>query len=219
MKKSFPLALALVAVATGVHAADLPSLSIGERIERGWYVSGSIGAEVMTLDFDDASTEDTIANTFWGIGGTAEVCKAGIGNVDWIDLCAGGHVFTSIESASEIITNRFGSFTIQERTETDVLSYGAFIKAKANMGSFSFAPYAGVRKIEISGTTIEVGRPETFNFDGDFSAAFGGAEMAYSFLNDRMEIGLGGEAGQSFDNDWEQDLTYYKAGTFLKVKF
>lgn len=209
MKYARKLGVVALAFMAGVHAADAADLSVNERIKRAWYVAGGVGAEALTLHFKDASVKDVAANSYWGIAGTAEICKAGIGSATWLDLCAGGHMFKSLGSASQEIAARIGGGI----SKTDVLSYGAFVKAKAHMGAFMLSPYAGVRKIkaDVSTTNINVQAR-----NADATALFGGAELGFTFWNDSVEWGLGGEVGKSTSGE---KFNYYKAGTFLRMKF
>lgn len=196
-------------LALSLPTALAADISIVERIDRSWYATAAVGPEVLVLDFDDGNATDAVANTYWGVGGTAEVCKAGVGSAEWLDLCAGAHLFKSLGGASQTIAARIGGGT----SETDVLSYGGFVKAKAHMGILTFAPYVGLRQInvDISSSNALVAARDT-----DSSAFFGGAELGIKTFNERLEWGLGGELGQSNSGE---DFTYYKGGGFLRLSF
>ncbi len=59
------------------------------------------GLRYIVLDLDAGREENLIANTFFGLGGTAEICKRGLGAIQFVDLCLGGHLFKSLTSAAE----------------------------------------------------------------------------------------------------------------------
>lgn len=200
------VALGIVATATPALAADV---MLGSSGERSWYATISAGPEVYSVNYADGTIDDALANSFWGVGGSAELCHAGVGHMDWLDLCAGAHGFKSLGSAEEVVLG--GAAT----TEVNLTTYAAYGKARAHLGFLTVAPYAGVRQIggDISVTAGALGAAVE---DIDETAFFGGLETGLSLFNDRVELGLGGEVGRT---NSDTDLTYYSGRGFVRVRF
>ena len=161
----------------------------------------------------DNNAENLITNSFFGIGGTAQICKRGFGAASFVDLCAGAHAFQSLGNASEQV-EVLGQ---QLDSDADILTYGGFVQGKINAGPVYVGPYAGVRRVDAD-----------INFNGfaiadleeaSENAAFIGTELGFNALNQRLNFGVGGEIGTAIGADGVTDFNYYKANAFVRVKF
>ena len=188
-------------------AADL---TIGDRIERGWYASVGVSPTVTGLYPDDATLDQAISNTFYGVTGSLELCRAGVGTAGWLDLCAGGTGFISLGDATETFSQGGVALT----SNSSMYSFGGYLKARAHAGNVVLAPYAGLRHINID---VDVTTPTaTLSSSESATAVFGGAELGVSFFNERGLLALQAEAGRSISGT---DGLYFSAGPVLRVKF
>lgn len=201
------LGLMVTATISTAQAAD--DVWLGSSGERSWYATVSVGPEVYSVNYADGTLDDALANTFWGVGGSAELCHAGVGNMTWLDLCAGAHGFRSLGSGEEVILG--GAAT----TEVNLTTYGAYAKARAHLGWLTVAPYAGARQLA-GDISLTAGTLGTAVEDIDEMAFFGGLETGVSLFDDRIELGLGGEVGRTSS---DAELTYYSGRGFVRIRF
>lgn len=202
MKKTFGLLATLLALNSPVLADDLTQTN-------DWYVTGSAGASVFAVKFDNGALEDIVANTHWGIGADASLCRSTSG---FFDICGGLTGFVSTGSAEQLLSASLGGGT----TSTEVQSIGAKVSARGKMGRLNFVPFAGVRQItaQKETTNAAIGYSEI-----DTTAFFGGLELATSVFDDRAQIGVSGEYGRS-DGDIPTEQFDYGAGrAFLRINF
>lgn len=170
--------------------ATLPNTSFAadalpNNIGKDFYISGVVGPEVWYLGN---------SNAYWGIGGQAELCKAGVGSMNWLDLCAGATGFKSIQNAVEVAAGI--------PYKDNMITFGGLLKPRAHLGMLVLSPYAGLRHIK---------RTRASN-----TAYFGGLDTSLSFWDDKFEVGLKGEVGKTTNS---RGYTYYSGGGFLRVNF
>lgn len=197
---------------TVAFSADIRTDSGQHEIkeQRGYYAGLSIAPEVFVFNLQDAAVDSLIANTFAGIGGTAQLCKQGVGSLDFIDLCLGGHVFKSLTSGSEQAVVLGQPVT----SETDIFTYGAFGQVKLNAGGFFVGPYGGVRRVDADLSEGLVGILAVTETQD--TAIFGGAELGFNAFDRRVEFGLSGEGGTSVSDN---EFNYFKGNVFVRAKF
>lgn len=180
------------------------------KSKKDFYAGFSIAPEVFVFDLEDAAIDGLIANTFVGIGGTAQLCKQGLGSFDFIDLCLGGHAFKSLTTGSEQAEVLGQTIT----SETDIFTYGAFGQVKLNAGGLFVGPYAGVRRVDADLSNGLIGIFDVTETED--TAVFGGTEVGFNAFNRRVELGLSGEAGTSVSDN---EFNYFKGNLFLRAKF
>lgn len=216
LKMTTVTAVALL-MATPVLAADVGETFTNiEKEQRGFYFGLSVGPEALLVNLADGGVDDLIANSFVGIGGTAQLCKRGVGSADFLDLCIGGHVFRSLGSgaSSSTFLDPTTGAALPISSEADITTFGAFAQAKANFGRVFIGPFGGVRRFN-SDVSFDTGALVIAEDLSD-TALFGGAEAGFNAFNERIEIGLVGEGGSSVSNT---DFTYGRFGGFLRAKF
>lgn len=203
MKKRLLSALVGCLAFTGVATAE----DITEN--KDWYVTGSAGAAVFAVQFDNATVTDIVANTYWGVGGDASLCR---NTSQYFDICGGVTGFVSTGGVEQTLGAAYGGGT----TSTKVQSYGAKVSARGKVGRINFVPFAGVRKITAQKTTTNaaIGYSEI-----DTTAIFGGLELATSVFNNRGQIGLSAEYGRSDGNLATEKFNYAAGRAFLRINF
>lgn len=209
MKSHLTRALTVIGIVACATPALADDIRLGAMGERSWYGTISAGPELYSVNYADGTLDDALANTFWGVGGSAELCHAGTGTMDWLDLCAGAHAFRSLGSGQEVVQG--GAAT----TEVNLTTYGAYAKARAHLGWLTVAPYAGARQLA-GDISLTAGALGTAVEDIDEMAFFGGIETGLSLFNDRVELGLGGEVGRT---NSDTELTYYAGRGFVRIRF
>lgn len=175
------------------------------------YFSGSAGPTVFAVQFDNSTVEDIVANTHWGIGGNAMVCK---NTSSYFDICGGVTGFISTGGAEQLVSAANGGGT----TETEVQSFGGIVQARGKMGRLHFSPFAGVRKIKAQ-KSAATGNALIPASKIDTTAYFGGLELATSVFNDRGQIGISGEYGRSDGDLPTEQFNYGSASAFLRINF
>lgn len=215
IKKTTVTALAFL-MATPAFAADIGETFTNlEKEQRGFYFGLSVGPEALVVNIDDGGIDSLIANTFAGIGGTAQVCKRGVGSADFIDLCVGGHVFRSLTSGASASTQfDLNGNAVAVNSEADITTFGAFAQVKANVGPAFIGPFAGVRRINTKVTFDNAAILQAADLED--TALFGGAELGFNAFNQRIQLGLTAEGGTSVSDN---EFTYGRFGGFLRAKF
>ena len=197
---------------SSLSEANAADLSIGDRIDRGWYFSANIAPTVVAVKWDKNAVSDVVADAFFGIGGGASVCKAGVGSAEWLDLCAGVTGFKSLGSAQKTLSAAVGGGT----TETSLYSIGGQLQVKAHLGRFIVAPFAGIGKFHAEKTTnnAAIGYSEA-----DSTYYFAGSELGFSVFDKKAELGLRGQYGRSDGNKVTEKVQVGQLAGFLRVNF
>lgn len=200
------------------HAADIyqnqsadpvPDIS-SDRVGKAFYLDVSGGPTVLMLRMNDSTVDSLIANTYWGIGGNAGICAAGVGS-DWLDLCGGVTGFASLDSGMNNIAASLGGGT----SETDIRSVGGYVQAKMNWGAFQLGPFAGYR--HASGSIVLSGAGTTTPINTN--AYFGGLETSWQFWGDHAAVGSRAEYGRSTGSNATDQFDYGMVSAFVRVSF
>ncbi|WP_316859779.1 hypothetical protein [uncultured Cohaesibacter sp.] len=199
-------------LATSIAVTCAEDLSFTDRIEQGWYISTGLSPTVMGLYPDNGDMADAISNTFYGIEGSVEVCKAGVGSADWLDVCGGGTGFISLGDA----TKASSVAGVSTNSKSSMTSFGGYVKARAHAGNFVIAPYGGVRQINLDVDVTVPAASTSVNASEDITAAFGGAELGVNLFKERATLALKAEAGRTISGT---KGTYASVGPVLRISF
>ena len=213
MTKQLSILMASTFFIWGAYPSLAADKNEGALTARSIYGGLSVGPEVFVLDLQDGNTENLITNTFFGVGGTAQLCKQGIGSASFIDLCAGAHAFQSLGNGAEQTT----VLGVPLESEAEIFTFGGFVQGKLNAGAFYVGPYAGARRIsaDINLNGFALSDLE----DTSENAIFLGSEIGFNAFNQRLNFGISGEIGTALGADSINDFNYYRANAFVRVKF
>ena len=183
-----------LALSTAAQAQDGALMSSGDL-----YFNGTIGGSALIF-----SGSSNVAKTYYGVDASGEVCRANVGG---FDLCGGLNVFHTLSNGKKTT----GALT----TSTRVASVGGFIKARKQMDQVGVAPYAGLRRFFTSTTATGVGA--TTKLTDNANAVFGGIEVDYNIVPDRVYVSMKAEVGRTFGA--QTNRTTFLLSPGLKVKF
>ena len=183
-----------LALSTAARAQDGALMSSNDL-----YFNGTIGGSALIF-----SGSSNVAKTDYGVDATGEVCRANSGG---FDLCGGLNVFHTLSNGKKTT----GALT----TSTRVASVGGFIKARKQMDQVGVAPYAGLRRFFTSTTATGVGA--TTKLTDNANAVFGGIEVDYNLVPDRVYVSMKAEVGRTFGA--QTNRTTFLLSPGLKVKF
>lgn len=192
--------------ATGLAVAAGLALSTAAQAQDGalmssndLYFNGTIGGSALIF-----SGSSNVAKTYYGVDASGEVCRANSGG---FDLCGGLNVFHTFSNGKKTT----GALT----TSTRVASVGGFIKARKQMDQVGIAPYAGLRRFFTQTTATGVGAATKLTDNAN--AVFGGIEVDYNLVPDRVYVSMKAEIGRTFGA--QTNRTTFLLSPGLKVKF
>lgn len=163
------------------------------------YFNGTIGGSALIF-----SGSSNVAKTYYGVDASGEVCGAKAGG---FDLCGGINMFHTLSNGKKTV----GTIT----TSTRVGSVGGFIKARKQMEQVGLAPYAGIRRFFTSTTVTGAGAATKLTDNAN--AVFGGIEVDYNLVPDRVYVSMKAEVGRTFGA--ATNRTTFLVSPGLKVKF
>jgi hypothetical protein len=163
------------------------------------YFNGTIGGSALVF-----SGSSNVAKSYYGVDASGEVCRANAGG---FDLCGGLNVFHTLGNGKKTT----GALT----TSTRVAAVGGFIPARKQMEQGGLAPYAGLRRFFTETTATGVGA--TTKLTDNANAVYGGVELDYSLVQDRVYLTMKAEVGRTFGAPTNRTTFLVSPG--LKVKF
>ncbi|WP_375590864.1 hypothetical protein ABWH89_09860 [Hoeflea alexandrii] len=183
-----------LALSTAAQAQDGALMSSGDL-----YFNGTIGGSALIF-----SGSSNVAKTYYGVDASGEVCRANPGG---FDFCGGLNVFHTLGNGKKTT----GTMT----TSTRVASVGGFVKARKQMEQVGIAPYVGLRRYFTQTTVTGVGA--TTKLTDNANAVYGGVELDYSLVEDRVYLTMKAEVGRTFGAQTNRTTVLLSPG--LKVKF